>query len=368
MSRVIGLAAQGVADSPGGAAASLECLIDLSQGRLMSAWMRMALGECHAIVRALVLYERDEADETWPILMHNQAQIIDSGSTDALIVMGVLKSRIALSRGDPLAARHCLALLEQVGEHRACRRMRCSVWIERARVATLEGRLQTADLALAQVQRYAGWDPAHLLFYANEVDTPTVARLRLAIARGQCSEAARELRAAIDDARGRGLLRRTLKLRLLHAMALDGSGLHDAAFEELTWALQLASLEGWRRTFLEEGAGLGALLQRWIRAFQMRIGALGIEAAFPGDLLRRFSVDQCHPAQAFYPSGEALTSRERQIVGLLVDGARIRALAPGLRLSEHTVKTHLRNIYRKLGAHGAAEAAAIARARGLLES
>jgi DNA-binding NarL/FixJ family response regulator len=44
-----------------------------------------------------------------------------------------------------------------------------------------------------------------------------------------------------------------------------------------------------------------------------------------------------------------LTKREREIVGLLVTGATAQEIASGLRLSFHTVRTHIRNVYAKLG-------------------
>ncbi|MNW17465.1 Transcriptional regulatory protein DegU [compost metagenome] len=55
------------------------------------------------------------------------------------------------------------------------------------------------------------------------------------------------------------------------------------------------------------------------------------------------------------------------MIRLLAAGNRNRAIAEQMHLSEHTVKTHLRNISAKLGAQGRTEAIAIARARGLLD-
>lgn len=46
-----------------------------------------------------------------------------------------------------------------------------------------------------------------------------------------------------------------------------------------------------------------------------------------------------------------LTSRERQILQLLVDGLTTRQIAGRLEVSFHTVDTHIRNIYSKLHVH-----------------
>jgi len=46
-----------------------------------------------------------------------------------------------------------------------------------------------------------------------------------------------------------------------------------------------------------------------------------------------------------------LTSRERAIARRLVEGGSLKVMAASLGLSPHTVDTHLRNIYGKLGVH-----------------
>ena len=53
-----------------------------------------------------------------------------------------------------------------------------------------------------------------------------------------------------------------------------------------------------------------------------------------------------------------LTSREIEILEMVSRGLQNKAIAAALGLSEHTVKIHLHNIIRKLGAHNRTEAAA----------
>ncbi|MEA2141057.1 MAG: hypothetical protein QOC91_1156 [Solirubrobacteraceae bacterium] len=49
------------------------------------------------------------------------------------------------------------------------------------------------------------------------------------------------------------------------------------------------------------------------------------------------------------PTGPELTPRERTILTAVADGLTTKAISQDLWLSEHTVKFHLTNIYRKLG-------------------
>jgi two-component system response regulator DegU len=55
---------------------------------------------------------------------------------------------------------------------------------------------------------------------------------------------------------------------------------------------------------------------------------------------------------------EPLTERETQILQMVCEGKGNRAIASSLALSEGTIKSHLRNIYRKLKVQTRAEAAA----------
>jgi DNA-binding CsgD family transcriptional regulator len=63
-------------------------------------------------------------------------------------------------------------------------------------------------------------------------------------------------------------------------------------------------------------------------------------------------------APASYPAG--LTTREVEVLRLLVGGASNRAIAATLFLSLHTVERHVANLYAKTGAHGRAAATAFA--------
>lgn len=65
-------------------------------------------------------------------------------------------------------------------------------------------------------------------------------------------------------------------------------------------------------------------------------------------------------------SGESLTQREIEILRLLARGRDTLAMADDLTISANTVRTHLQNIFSKLGAHSKLEAVTLARDRGLI--
>ena len=61
-----------------------------------------------------------------------------------------------------------------------------------------------------------------------------------------------------------------------------------------------------------------------------------------------------------------LTARETQVLRLLAGGRNPRQVAAGLGVSLHTVRTHVRNVLRKLGVHSATQAVTQALRRRLV--
>ena len=72
------------------------------------------------------------------------------------------------------------------------------------------------------------------------------------------------------------------------------------------------------------------------------------------------------PSTAPVIAGTPLTSREREILEMMADGAHNRAIALRLGISRHTVKFHVTSILTKLGAGSRTEAVALALRNGLL--
>ena len=65
-------------------------------------------------------------------------------------------------------------------------------------------------------------------------------------------------------------------------------------------------------------------------------------------------------------AGKSLTPRELEIVRMIAQGLRNKAVAERLSISEGTVKIHLHNIYEKLGVDGRLELVLFAQEKGLV--
>jgi DNA-binding NarL/FixJ family response regulator len=64
--------------------------------------------------------------------------------------------------------------------------------------------------------------------------------------------------------------------------------------------------------------------------------------------------------------GEPLTARELDVLRMMQSPMSLHEISGHLYLSENTVKTHARSVYRKLGAHSRAEAVSLARRGSVL--
>jgi LuxR family maltose regulon positive regulatory protein len=81
--------------------------------------------------------------------------------------------------------------------------------------------------------------------------------------------------------------------------------------------------------------------------------------------LRDEASEPAPPDEAVWPD-QPLTQSETRVLRYLPTHLSAREIAAELCISAHTVRTHLRHLYRKLGAHSRFEAVRRARAAGLL--
>jgi DNA-binding NarL/FixJ family response regulator len=97
-----------------------------------------------------------------------------------------------------------------------------------------------------------------------------------------------------------------------------------------------------------------------------------VAAAFLLGVIARDSLGDAAAFRSVPPPGEAaracdlITPGEARVLPYLVTSLSAREIADELYVSANTVKTHVRHMYQKLGAHSRTEAIGRARALGLL--
>jgi LuxR family transcriptional regulator, maltose regulon positive regulatory protein len=154
-------------------------------------------------------------------------------------------------------------------------------------------------------------------------------------------------------------LLRAAAVLLLEAIADDAPGDPDAA--TLTAERDLGPAEPDRVLF-------PALIRVALGLLERRAGHSAAETALAFELAGLFGdVKGSAPPSADPPwPGEPLTESETRVLRYLPTHMGAPEIAAELYVSANTVKTHLRHLYRKLGAHSRQEAVQRARAIGLL--
>ncbi len=117
-------------------------------------------------------------------------------------------------------------------------------------------------------------------------------------------------------------------------------------------------------TSTARAAGVRAVLPLRATADELTAAVRGVHAGLfvvhPAALARSNARDTDVAA------GAPLTTREREVLELMADGASNRIIASRLAISRHTVKFHVASILTKLGAGSRTEAVATALRAGLL--
>jgi len=99
----------------------------------------------------------------------------------------------------------------------------------------------------------------------------------------------------------------------------------------------------------------------------LRAGESPISPSLARHLLKRYQPLVAAPDDGVGSSAaEGLTAREVHILERIAAGSSLAEIADALFISTHTVKTHVKNIYRKLEAHSRTQAVAIAQRRHLI--
>jgi LuxR family maltose regulon positive regulatory protein len=204
---------------------------------------------------------------------------------------------------------------------------------------------------------------------------------------GRPDEALGLLEHALQSAQAVGRLGNAVQILVVKASVLGRQGDIANALATLAQALTLAEPQGYLRTFLEEGEPMRSLIDD----FRTSILARGrgadqthqqapldytnrLLAAFTAASVTRPAAATVHSPASGLPAQvlparmlpEPLSERELEVLRLVAAGLSSRAISDRDVVSINTVKTQLRSIYGKLGAHNRGDALATARELGLL--
>jgi LuxR family maltose regulon positive regulatory protein len=336
--------------APGGAATALPrheslsrlALIDFLEGRpsRAEAHARAAIAEAERsgllpasrtgmgqLVLAAVAIDRDDLDAARRHL--DQATVSSAALPDPIVTaeLGILRSRMLLSKGRPGAALNALdAVLPPPHAAQASPWVNDRVALAASHALLAQGRPREAVEALAHRET------------ACPDQAVASARARLAV--GDTERAVQILDTLAGGHHHRDAPAVAVRVLLAQAQAADTLEDAAAARRRVARALATARPESLRRPFLEAGP--------WLRRLLHDEPALTLTHDWlPDGLLpRRSPAKRGEPVPT--PVIEHLSDREQEVLGRLAQMMSTNEIADDLHLSVNTVKTHLKSVYRKL--------------------
>jgi LuxR family maltose regulon positive regulatory protein len=185
-----------------------------------------------------------------------------------------------------------------------------------------------------------------------------IATAMLRLAQDDPQAATTALAPVLDGSAALGRRTWLVEAFVLEAIARDALGDAGAAEHALERALDLAEPDGALSYFLLQPApGL----------FERHARHRTAHAALLAEILSVLAGSKPAPTPAgSQPPLEPLSDSEIRVLRYLPTNLSTPEIANELYVSPNTVKTHIRNLYAKLGTHRRAEAVAQARALGLL--
>jgi len=302
-------------------------LVYLDLSGLNYEWNR--LEECEGnILQSIEISQRTHMDE-FQIAGHMQMVRLRMASEDIGLALRSLR------KVDQLLQEHTVSALTQ------------------ARIASLhvlvalgQGDLDGAINWLDQAGQNADVHP----FYPFMGLTPA----RLYLAQNDKAQAWKYLDNIIQKASGAGWGYGYLAARIMQLLAIEP---FEKVLTQLKKLLQEAEPEHFIRTFLDFGEPLMPLLAEAARR--------GVTPGYVGEILEAYKGAK-PPSADSTALVEPLSDREIEVLRLVVAGLSNREIADQLVISVGTVKTHIHNIYGKLGVISRAQAIVQARERKLV--
>jgi LuxR family maltose regulon positive regulatory protein len=138
-------------------------------------------------------------------------------------------------------------------------------------------------------------------------------------------------------------LRDTVKVLILQSMILQRMGKTDVALARLEFAINLAEPEGYIRSFIDEGPVMVKMLSTY---------TLSDSLPYVRKLLLAMNIT----LEEDQPPKELLTEQEMRILLLITDGLSNKQIADRLNITFETVKSHIKNVYRKLSVNNRVQA------------
>lgn len=309
------------------------------------------------VMLGVLAYERNQPDQAETYLTQGLALVQQVGITELLVKGHFALSCLKITKGDLSALPDLVQMAEQehpqLATYAAMLQARMELLVVQAKPDSPYqhsiARWAEGQKLKLQEQSTYDWDMAKILTYArflcwqthNGLSAQENSRLR------ETLNFIIDQRPHIQELGWWGLL---VEVEVVIALTLQTLGENTKALTALERALSFAEPQGFVRTFVDEGLTLRNLLKQASTQCNHRTYAQKLSAAF---------IDENSASRKPLEQNallDPLSERELQVLRLLNTSLNVPEIAIELHLAPTTVRTHIRNIYSKMGVHGRIEA------------
>jgi LuxR family maltose regulon positive regulatory protein len=314
---------------------------------------------------ARILYELNELDRAGQHLQEAITLCQQMADGRAEKISHCLLAKVQIAKRDYAKARASIQNAEKVVlnadvtfDLRGVEYPQVYLWLHEKKISELERWLRENAIPIEDVS-----------YFKTKITFTMQARVLIALYREHqdvryIHEALELLECLLEMAEKNGWGSKVIEVLALQAVAFQENGNSELAQTRLEKALTLADPEGFMRTFVDEGPPMARLLYEAL--------SRGTAPEYVRRLLAGFPAEEPHPSAAVQQQAgkeeliEPLSEREIEVLQLIAEGLTNPKIAARLFLSLHTIKTHTRNIYSKLGVNNRTQAVALGKSLGVL--
>lgn len=234
----------------------------------------------------------------------------------------------------------------------------------------------SADIACQknEMGNAVGWAAHFPLAYGDgiscEIETELLILARIRIATGKAEKVVERLQKMLSLARRQDRLSSVIRILILLSVAYFKMNDVEKGQKHLFLSLQLAEPEGYLRSFVDEGEVIRTALVQLSDRQDLFRGRGGL-SAYLHTLLECFSKcvsDESAVSTPHRPDSTvfSLTPRECDVLSLLDRGLTYAEIAVQLKITENTLKFHIKNIYGKLQVNKRIKAVSVAKKLGYI--
>ncbi len=304
-----------------------------------------------------IFHERNQNDQAHQLLIRAVEINPQPTNSDEPVMIAILRAKIQSAEGENEAAVATIQSIRELNNHYPS-----SIWADKD-LASYQAlfRLQQGDLASAE----------RLLDEPGKNDLHGFSSLaRAAILMEQKRNVAAEevLRKLLNTYPHGFFWLPILRVRVMLAIALYEQNKVNQACQVMSEAARLAAPEYFIRPFLVSGIRIVSLLSLVLHTENLNEGTRTFLKGILTMLGYSDGISDIIPREELYglEVATSITPREQEVLRLLIANLSNLEIANQCSISASTVKTHLENIYRKLGVNSRAQAIAQARLLNLV--